>query len=68
MLKALTTTCGTTPPLSGSTQWHCNRCNTFVSIRSSEALEEAFCPVCGEAPLDFCGRFSSVSWVQYGDA
>jgi len=37
------------------TLWHCALCNAFISIQSSHALEEAFCPACVGAPLEFCG-------------
>jgi hypothetical protein len=39
------------------TLWHCTLCDALISIQSSYALVEAFCPACVEAPLEFCGPF-----------
>jgi hypothetical protein len=58
----------TAPPQFRTTLWHCGRCDAFISIRSAQFLEEAPCPVCGEVVLEFCGKVSSMPWIQFGDA
>ena len=51
-----------------ATLWYCNHCNALVSIQSAQAVDEAFCPACLEAPLEFCGRLSGFPGLQVGDA
>ena len=63
----ITNRCNIVPQL-GTTMWHCDRCDAFISIRSVQLPDEIFCPACGQARLDFCGRLSSMAWVQFGDA
>lgn len=48
--------------------WHCEACNSFVSIHSARPVEQAMCPVCRNAPLEFCGRFESVLGLHFADA
>ena len=55
-------------PQFGTTLWHCSRCDAFISIHSDQLPDEPFCPACCEAGLDFCGKFSSMPWIQFGDA
>jgi uncharacterized paraquat-inducible protein A len=55
-------------PQIGTTLWHCNRCDAFISIRSAEITNEAYCPVCCEVVLEFCGRLSNMPCIQFGDA
>jgi len=56
------------PPQLRTTLWHCGRCDAFISIRSTQLMEEAPCPVCGEVVLEFCGRLSNIPWIQFADA
>jgi uncharacterized paraquat-inducible protein A len=58
----------TTLPQLATTLWHCDRCNAFISIRSAQVLDEAFCPACGDVALQFCGSISGVPGIQFGDA
>jgi hypothetical protein len=51
-----------------ATLWYCNHCNAMVSIQSAQAVDEAFCPACLEAPLEFCGRFRGFPGLQVCDA
>ena len=51
-----------------ATLWHCYQCNAFVSILSAKVVDEAFCPVCGDVALDFCGDCSGIAGVQFADA
>jgi DNA-directed RNA polymerase subunit RPC12/RpoP len=68
MLKLEIASQYTAPPHFRTTLWHCGRCDAFISIRSAQLLEEAPCPVCGEVVLEFCGKISSMPWIQFGDA
>jgi hypothetical protein len=52
----------------GTTLWHCDRCDAFISIRAAQPLEGVFCPVCGGGALEFCGRINSMPCIQFGDA
>lgn len=54
-------------PQPGTTLWHCNVCDPFISIRSFQMLCEAFCPACGDVMLEFCGAFNSIPGIQFGD-
>jgi uncharacterized paraquat-inducible protein A len=58
----------TTLPQPWATLWYCNHCNALVSIQSVKSVDEAFCPACAQAPLEFCGRFSGIPGLQLGDA
>ena len=55
-------------PQPGATLWYCNHCSALVSIQSSQTVHDAICPACVEAPLEFCGRFTGIPGVQFGDA
>jgi uncharacterized paraquat-inducible protein A len=68
MLHTDSTNSYTTLPQLGTTLWHCDRCNAFISIHSAKLLDQAFCPACGEVLLDFCGRLSSMPGIQFADA
>ena len=50
------------------TLWHCDRCNSFISIHSMHIVDEAFCAVCVDVPLDLCGNFNSILGLQFADA
>jgi hypothetical protein len=43
-----------------STLWHCQRCDSFVSIHSAKVIHETFCPMCFDTELEFCGTFESL--------
>jgi hypothetical protein len=43
-----------------STLWHCQRCDSFVSIHSAKVIHETFCPMCLDTELEFCGTFESL--------
>ena len=51
-----------------ATLWRCDRCNSYVSIHSTHIVDEAFCPVCGDVPLELCGTFDSILGLQFTDA
>src|ERR1700749_1566335 len=68
MLTLEMTTCRTSPPKLWTTLSHCSRCNPFLSIHSDRVPDDIHCPACGEVLLDFCGRLSSIPWIQFGDA
>jgi hypothetical protein len=51
-----------------ATLWHCGHCQAFISIHSAHALSEAFCPVCVEMPLEFCGSFNNIPEFQFAEA
>jgi hypothetical protein len=51
-----------------ATLWHCTRCNAVISIHSSHAVAEAFCPACLQVPLEFCGTFGGIPGLQVGNA
>jgi len=51
-----------------TTLWHCNQCNAVVSIITSQVVDEAFCPACGDASLEFCGTIAGIAWAQVGNA
>jgi len=51
-----------------ATLWRCDRCNSYVSIHSRHIVDEAFCPVCGDVPLELCGTFDSILGLQFADA
>ncbi len=55
-------------PESNITLWHCDQCDAFVSIHSAHALDEAFCPACGDRTLEYCGRLSCMPGIEYGNA
>jgi hypothetical protein len=50
------------------TLWHCEKCDSFVSIHCASMLNEAFCPTCGDIPLEFCGTFDSILGKRFLDA
>jgi hypothetical protein len=68
MLDLDTTNHYSTLPQIRTTLWHCGQCDAFLSIRSVHLLEGAPCPICGDVVLEFCGKLSSMPWVQFGDA
>jgi len=52
-----------------ATLWRCDRCNSFVTIHSGLLIRtEVLCPACGEALLEFCGRFTTVPGLSFADA
>lgn len=51
-----------------STLWYCAQCNALISIQSSYAVAEVFCPACVQVPLEFCGTFSGIPVLQMGNA
>jgi hypothetical protein len=55
-------------PQQWATLWYCNHCNALISIQSVRVVNEAICPACVEAPLEFCGRFSGFPGLQFVDA
>jgi rubrerythrin len=48
--------------------WRCEGCNSFVSIHSPQTVEQALCPICKSAALEFCGSFQSILGLQFADA
>jgi hypothetical protein len=60
--------CPSALPQMWATLWYCNHCNAMISIQSAQTVDEAFCPACLEAPLEFCGRFSGFPGLQVCDA
>ena len=50
-----------------ATLWHCDQCNSFVSIHSALKVDDAFCPACGETSMEFCGSFASVLGIQFAE-
>jgi rubrerythrin len=50
------------------TMWRCERCNLLVSIHCERIVQQAFCPVCGDMPLEFCGTVANVLGPQFADA
>jgi uncharacterized paraquat-inducible protein A len=57
-----------TVPQLRATLWRCERCNSFISIHSVQILDEAWCPACGNLPLELCGTFNSILGLQFADA
>jgi hypothetical protein len=51
-----------------ATLWRCDQCNSFVSIHSAQYVDQAFCPTCGNVPLEFCGSFASILGIDFADA
>jgi len=68
MLNVLRTIFDDPLPEPGATLWHCDICDTFVSIRSTKPVQEVLCPVCGDLNLEFRGSFSKLPGVQFGNA
>ena len=58
----------TTLPDLDTTVWLCRCCHVLITIRCPCAVEEAFCPECVDAPLEFCGTFNRIPGFQIGDA
>jgi uncharacterized paraquat-inducible protein A len=58
----------TTVPQLHATLWRCDQCSSLISIHSMQIVDEAFCPVCGDAPLDPCGTFDSILGLPFADA
>jgi uncharacterized paraquat-inducible protein A len=50
------------------TLWHCEKCESLVSIHCAKVFQEAFCPTCGDVPLEFCGTFDSILGRRFADA
>lgn len=63
----ITTRRAVSPP-STATIWHCRECDAFVSIRSAQVLDEAFCPACVDVALEFCGKPGTVPELRFADA
>jgi uncharacterized paraquat-inducible protein A len=40
--------------------WHCENCDSFVSIHRASVVHQALCPTCAEVLLEFCGTFDSI--------
>jgi len=51
-----------------TTLWRCSKCEAFISINSVYRIDETFCPVCVEIPLEFCGSSVSAPEFQFADA
>ena len=68
MLDLTIINAGTIQVPSDATLWHCTRCNALISIHSSHAVAEAFCPACLQVPLELCGTFGGIPGLQVGDA
>ena len=68
MLTSDITNRSNTLPRLSTTLWHCGRCDAFISIKSAQVLNEAFCPACGDVLLEFCGSLSGIPGVEFGDA
>lgn len=47
------------PDLVGSL-WHCDKCESFVSIHRAEPIDCAMCPTCAGKALKFCATFDSL--------
>lgn len=58
----------TTPTPRAVTLWHCAQCDALVTIQSPHIVGEAFCPVCVQAPLEYCGSFNGIPNLQKGNA
>ena len=54
------------PPLHG-TLWHCEKCDSLISIYSANIAHELACPVCLNE-LEFCATFDGAFGQVYGDA
>ena len=37
------------------TLWHCERCEAMITLHSVRPVRSAFCPVCREMEMEFCG-------------
>ncbi len=37
------------------TLWHCQMCEAMITVHSVHAVQIAFCPLCRESELEFCG-------------
>jgi len=46
-------------PLFRGTFWHCEKCGSFISLHSAEAVEDLPCPVCSDEMMVFCTSFDS---------
>jgi len=57
-----------TGPQVKGTLWHCDKCESFVSIHCARTLCEALCPNCADVPLEFCGTFDSILGRRFVDA
>jgi hypothetical protein len=55
------------PELKG-TLWFCGRCHSFITVHSAKAIDEALCPICMDAELDFCGTVESILGSGFADA
>jgi hypothetical protein len=64
----VTISCSSVSPLHASL-WRCETCNSFVSIHSAKMIEQAFCPVCKDSPLELCcGSFQSILGLPFANA
>jgi hypothetical protein len=55
------------PEMTG-TLWHCQSCDSFVSIYSAQVVRETLCPMCLTVELELCGTFESFLGRQFTDA
>ena len=46
-------------PVFKGTLWHCEKCGSFISLHSAEAVEDLPCPVCSDEMMVFCTSFDS---------
>ncbi len=37
------------------TLWHCEKCECIITVHSVRAVSKAYCPLCREMELEFCG-------------
>lgn len=57
----------TTLPQFKGTYWHCERCESFISIHSAGSVDQLNCPLCLNE-LEFCAAFDSGFTRTFGDA
>jgi len=41
------------------TLWHCEKCGSFISLHTAQAVEDLPCPVCSDEIMVFCTSFDS---------
>lgn len=48
--------------------WHCDECDSFVTIHRLGVVHQAMCPTCADVVLEYCGSFDSILGRGFVDA
>ncbi|WP_041855963.1 hypothetical protein [Candidatus Korobacter versatilis] len=50
------------------TYWHCGKCEVIIAVHSVRAVNRAYCPICREMELEFCGTIGEIPGQGFASA